>query len=200
MTQFTESTVESATLTWFESLGYATLHGPAIAPGEPAAERASYCDVVLEGRFRAALKAVNPHLPAEALEDAARQVLRPPGPSLVESNHRFHRMLADGVNVEYRGADGRVVGDKAWLFDFERPERNDWLAVNQFTVVEGQHNRRPDLVVVVNGLPLAVIELKNPADENATLRSAFNQIQTYKAEIPSVFTPINRYLIFDAGY
>jgi type I restriction enzyme R subunit len=182
----TESVVEEAALAWFEGLGYTILHGPDIAPGEPAAERDSYAQVLLEGRLREALARLNPQFPASARDEALRKLKHPEAPGLLANNRALHRYLVEGVPVEYP-AEGRIVGDHARLFDFDAPERNDWLAVNQFTVVEGQHNRRPDLVVFVNGLPLAVIELKNAADENATLWAAFNQLQTYKAQIPALF-------------
>lgn len=187
--RLTESTVEEAALAWLEGLGYAVLSGPDIAAGEPAAERSDpgYRDVVLEGRLRSALGRLNPELPAEAIEDAYRKLLRTHAPSLVERNRALHRMLVDGVTVEYRRTDGSIAGTQARVIDFERPEENDWLAVNQFTVAEGQHNRRPDVVVFVNGLPLAVIELKNPADENATVWSAFQQLLTYQAQVPTLF-------------
>ena len=173
-----ESTVEDAALSWFKELGYGIGHGPHLAPGEPAAERDSFGDVVLVERLREAIRRLNPSIPAEAQEEALRKVLRPETPSLTANNRRFHAMLRDGVEVEYRRADGSIAGDRVRLIDFDDPEANDWLAVNQFTVIEGQHNRRPDIVVFVNGLPLSVIELKNAADEDATIWSAFHQLQT----------------------
>ena len=200
MSVFSESTVESATLAWLESLGYAVLHGPDIASGLPAAERTdpNYRDVILEGRLRQALVRLNPDLPSEALEDAYRKLTRSDAPSLLERNRSVHRMLVDGVTVEYRRKDGSIAGTQARVIDFEKPDNNDWLAVNQFTVSEGQHTRRPDVVVFVNGLPLAVIELKNPADENATLQSAWHQLQTYQAQIPVLFAT-NAALIISDG-
>ena len=188
MSAFTESLVEEAALDWLRGLGYAVAYGPDLAPGEPATERAGFGDVLLLGRLRAALVRLNPGLPSEALDDALRKVTHPESPSLVENNRRFHRRLVEGVDVEYRRPDGGLAGDRAWLVDFDHPENNDWLAVNQFTVIENRANRRPDIVLFVNGLPLAVIELKNPADdaERATMRGAFKQLQTYKAEIPSL--------------
>ncbi|MBI3147734.1 MAG: type I restriction endonuclease subunit R [Betaproteobacteria bacterium] len=189
MSHFTESVVEDAALAWLEALGYAVLHGPDIAAGMPGAERSdpNYRDVVLERRVRDALAALNPALPAEALEDAFRKLTRSDAPSLPERNRAVHRMLVDGVTVEYRRADGAIAGAQARVIDFDTPGNNDWLAVNQFTVAEGQHTRRPDVVLFVNGLPLAVIELKNPADENATVWSAHQQLQTYQAQIPALF-------------
>ncbi len=193
----TESVVEQAALAWLESLGYAVKHGPDIAPGELDAERADYGEVALEDRLRQALVELNPDLPHEAIEDAYRRLTRPEGPSLVARNRAFHRMLVDGVTVEYRRPDGSIAGAQACVLDFEDPDNNDWLAVNQFTVVESKHSRRPDVVLFVNGLPLAVIELKNPADENATIWSAFQQLQTYKQEIPSLFTCNDALVISD---
>ena len=193
---FTESEVEIAAVEWFSRLGYAVLFGPDIAPGEPAAERDGYDQVVLVGRLQEAIGRLNPEIPEGAREDALRKVLLPESPALVTSNRAFHRMLVDGVEVEYRADDG-IRGDTVRLVDFDDPEQNDWLVVNQFTVVEGQINRRPDVVVFVNGLPLAVIELKNAADENATIWTAWNQFQTYKHQIPSLFTHNEALVISD---
>jgi len=189
LTAFTESVVEDAALTWLAALGYAVLHGPEIATGEPGAERSdpTYRDVVLDRRLRQALGRLNPDLPGEAVEDAFRKLVRVDAPSLVERNRAVHHMLVDGVTVEYRRPDGSIAGAQARALDFETVENNDWLAVNQFTVAEGQHNRRPDVVIFVNGLPLAVLELKNPADESATIWTAFQQLQTYQIQIPSLF-------------
>ena len=181
MSKFTESVVEDATLAWMESLGYTVKHGQDIAPGVLGAERndPNYRDVILEGRLRQALVILNPDLPSEALDDAFRKLTRVDAPSLVERNRIVHRMLVDGITVEYRRPDGSIGGAQARVLDYVRPDNNDWLAVNQFTVSETQHIRRPDVVLFVNGLLLGVIELKNPADENATVWSAFQQLQTY---------------------
>ena len=181
-----ESIVEDAALEWFGELGYSVGHGPHLAPGESAAERDSFSQVVLVERLRDAIRGVNPAIPEEAREEALRKVLRVGRPSLTQTNRALHRMLRDGVPVEYPRPDGSIAGDHVRLVDFGAVQANDWLAVNQFTVIEGQHNRRPDIVVFVNGLPLAVIELKNAADEDATIWSAYAQLQTYKAEIPSL--------------
>ena len=193
-----ESTVEAAALDWLASLDWAVLHGSDIAPDTPAAERADYGEVVLTNRLRSALARLNPDLPDDALEDALRRLTRPAGATLEARNRDFHRMLVAGVTVEHVGAEGRVRGAQVRVLDFGKPDNNDWLAVNQFTVVENKHERRPDIVLFVNGLPLAVIELKNPADENATIRSALHQLQTYKAEIPSLFT-LNAALVVSDG-
>ncbi len=181
-----ESIVEDAALEWFGELGYAIGNGPHLAPGEPAAERASFGEVVLVGRLREAIWRLNSAIPEDAREEALRKVLRVGTPSLSQTNRTFHRMLRDGISVEYPRADGSIAGDHVRLVDFDDVRANDWLAVNQFTVIEGQHNRRPDIVVFVNGLPLGLIELKNAADEDADIWSAYRQLQTYKAEIPTL--------------
>jgi type I restriction enzyme R subunit len=181
-----ESIVEEAALTWFGELGYAIGHGPHIAPGELAAERESFGDVVLIGRLRAAIARLNATIPEEAREDALLKILRVGTESLLQTNRIFHRMLRDGVNVEYSRADGSIKGDTVRLLDFADASANDWFVVNQFTVIEMHHNRRPDVVVFVNGLPLGLIELKNAADEGATIWSAYAQLQTYKSEVPSL--------------
>lgn len=200
MSAITENTLEQTTLEWFESLGYATAFGPEIACDGTRPERkasAQYADVVLEGRLRTALQDINPSIPQSAIEDAVRKIILTESPTLIENNRRFHRLLTDGVDVSFM-ADGREVFDKIWLLDLKNLENNDWLVVNQFTVIENQKNRRPDLLVFINGLPLAVIELKNPADEKTTIRQAFNQLQTYKQDIPCLFT-YNEMLIVSDG-
>ena len=185
--RFTENEVEDAALEWFSGLGYAVLHGPDISPDGPTPERVSYDQVVLTGRLRAALERLNPHLTPETLDEVRRKVNQAETPSLIEENRRLHRYLIEGVPVEVARDDGSIGGDTARLIDFDDVDANDWLAVNQYTVIENTRNRRPDVVLFVNGLPLAVIELKNPGDENATLDGAFNQLQTYKDQIPSLF-------------
>ena len=197
---FTESAVEEATFEWLERLGYTVLHGPEIAAGEPAAERddPGYHDVILERRLRQALRRLNPALPQEAIEDAYRRLTRIDAPTLVTRNHALHLYLVEGVTVEYTRPDGSIGGALVRVIDYDDPDNNDWVALNQFTVVEGQNNRRPDVLIFLNGLPIALMELKNPADENATIWSAFEQIQTYKAQIPSLFT-YNEWLIVSDG-
>jgi type I restriction enzyme R subunit len=195
---FTESAVEQAALAWLESLGYMILSGLEIGPGELQAERDNYGQVVLERRLRQALQGLNPKVPMDALEEALRKLTRPDLPSLVANNHVIHKYLVEGVPVEYQRPDGSIGGDLVRVFDCDKPENNEFLAVNQFTVVEDQHERRPDIVLFVNGLPLAVIELKNPADEKADVWKAFNQIQTYKQQIPSLFT-FNEALVLSDG-
>ena len=182
-----ESDIEESTLQWFSDLDYAVLHGPDIAPGTPNAERSSYKDVVLKQRLHDVVSRLNPTIPSDTQQEAINKILNPNSQVLVQNNNNFHSMLVDGVEVEYRQEDGSIRGDRVKLIDFETPENNDWLVVNQFTVAE-ESNCRPDIVAFINGLPLAVIELKNPTDESATITSAFHQIQKYKKEISSLFT------------
>lgn len=195
---FSESVIEQAALAWLESMGYLILSGLEIAPGEPAAERDNYGQVVLEYRLRQALARLNPEVPADALEEAFRKLTRPDSPSLVANNHTLHKYLVEGVPVEYQRKDGSIGGDLVRVFDYDEPEDNEFLAVNQFTVVENQIERRPDVVLFINGLPIAVMELKNAATENATVWSAFNQLQTYKMQIPSLFS-FNEAMVISDG-
>jgi len=197
MSKTSETTLEKMALDWFQALGWQSAFGPDISPGGSGCERGEYGQVVLVGRLRTALESINPNIPPDALEEAIRKLSRSESPSLIENNRRFHRMLTDGVDVSYM-QDGREVHDKVWLLDLEELENNDWLAVNQFTVTEDRRNRRPDIVVFVNGLPLSVIELKNPADEKATIRNAFNQLQAYKGDIPTLFD-YNELLVISDG-
>jgi type I restriction enzyme R subunit len=187
MSGINESDVERAAQQWFQDLGYRLVFGPYMAPTEPSSERTSFGDPVLAERHRAALKRLNPTLPKDALDEAFRRATVPQHPSLIGNNRAFHRMLVEGVAAECRRKDDSIGTEIVRLIDFDNPEANDWLAVNQFTVIEGQHNRRADVVIFVNGLPLGVIELKNPADESADIWAAFNQLQTYKQQIPSLF-------------
>ena len=175
-----ESLVEQATLAWLESLGWSVTSGPDIAPDTPGAERADYGDVVLVRRLQDVLGWLNPDLPASALGDAFRKLTRLEGTSLEFRNRAFHRLMVNGVNVEYRDADGDLRGAQVKVIDFDDPSNNDWLAVNQFTVTENKNTRRPDVILFVNGLPLGIIELKNPVDEDATIWTAWQQLQTYK--------------------
>lgn len=192
-----ESHVEEHALAWLRELGYTTLFGPDIAPGEPRAEREHWHDVILKPRLAAAIARLNPGIPADAQEAALKKILHPDSPSLVNNNRTFHRMLVDGVEVEYHRPDGTIKGDQVRLADFEHPEKNDWLAVNQFTVIENHHNRRPDILLFLNGLPIVIIELKNPTDEKATIETAYRQIQTYKQQIPALFAHNEMIVISD---
>jgi len=221
-----EAQIESAALAWLEASGWRIKHGQEIAPDGLFAERQDFGQVVLEQRLRDALARLNPALPAEALEDAFRKLTRPEGADLLQRNRALHRLLIEGIPVEYlqpsprpdghpsptgrgdggegaqlrRGDEGE--GLRRWgiarVIDFEDPGANDWLAVNQFAVIENRHSRRPDIVLFVNGLPLAVLELKNAADADATIWTAWQQLQTYQAEIPSLFAP-NAVLVVSDG-
>lgn len=188
MSGITEGVVEEACLEYFGALGYSTLHGPEIGPGGAAQERSSWEDVVLVERLRDAVARINTDLPAASVDAVVAKVLRAESQNAIAENLRVHQLVTEGVSVEYRAKDGSIRHTLAWLIDFNQPESNDWLAVNQFTVVQAGKNRRPDVVVFVNGLPLGLIELKNPGDENATLKGAFNQLQTYRKDIGALFT------------
>jgi type I restriction enzyme R subunit len=198
MARLTESAVEDAALGWLEATGWRIANGPDLAPDMPGGERADYGEVVLAQRLRDALGRLNPELPAEALEDACRKLTRPEGAELVQRNRAVHRLLVDGVTVEYRDSTGRIRGAQARVIDYDVPAKNDWLAVNQFAVVENRRSRRADVVLFVNGLPLVVLELKNAASEEATIWTAFQQLQTYKAEVPSLFAA-NAVLVVSDG-
>ena len=188
MTTITEADVEQAALDWLAGLGWQVAHGPDIGPDGAYPERGDYGQAALERRLSDALARLNAGLPADALDDAYRKLTRPQGSTLEAHNRAFHRMLVDGVEIEYRDADGRVRGDQVRVMDFDNPANNDLLAVNQITVTEDRNTRRPDVVLFVNGLPLGIIELKNPADEDATIWTAWHQLQTYKAELPALFS------------
>ena len=193
---FSESVVEEAAFGWFRELGYQLVGGPDSLLA-PCPLRDGYSDVVLLGTLQSTLTRLNPDLPSEALGDGLRRLIRPAGATLRARNRSSHRMLVNGVNVEYQEGDG-IRGAQVQVIDFDDPSNNDWLAVNQFTVVEDKNRRRPDIVVFVNGLPLGVIELKNPADEEATVWEAWHQLQTYKAELPSLFS-MNEILVVSDG-
>lgn len=184
---FNEDLVEQAALAMFQELGWQFADPLLIGPDWAQKARASYGEVVLRDKLDAAARQLNPGMPPEALEAAIKQVLTAQTPSLIEENRRVHRLLVDGIDVEYRRADGTIKGDKVRLIDFANPVNNDFTVTNQFTVVESGHNRRPDIIAFINGLPVAVIELKNAASENATISDAYNQLQTYKLQIPSLF-------------
>ena len=187
MSKITENAIELYTIEELESLGFQFLNGPTVAPDGDAPERREYGDILLAGRLRAALQKLNPAIPENARELALREVQRIGSPELITNNETFHRFLTDGVPVQYR-LDGNEKNDYVWLIDFENPLNNELLVVNQYTVIENNQNKRPDILLFVNGIPLVLIELKNAADETATIRRAFDQIQTYKATIPSLFT------------
>ncbi len=202
MTTFTESTIEQAAIDWLKGLGYDYAFGPDLASDGFTPEREHYKEAILPGRLQDALRRINPTLPEEALQEAFRQLTHPNQPSLLRNNHAFHRLFVEGVAVDYKDPDGRLVSGRVWAIDWEDVDKNNWLAVNQYTVEasykNAKVNRRPDMVVFVNGLPLSVIELKNAADENATIWSAFNQLQTYKEQISDLFV-YNELLIVSDG-
>ena len=193
-----EADVEQATLSWLSSLGWQTAYGPDIAPDTPGAERADFTQVVLEERLRDALLNLNPGIPTSALETGLRNLINPDGPTLETRNRAFHHALTRGVTVPVRQSDGTMTGIPATVVDFENPENNNWLAVNQFTVKENQSTRRADIVLFLNGLPLGIIELKNPADENADIWDAWQQLQNYQNELPSLFS-LNEFQIVSDG-
>lgn len=187
MAYLSEAAIEQVVLDQLAGLGYAIATDGEIGPDSKAPEREAYADVVLLKRLTAAIERLNPAIPVEARGDALRRVLATEKPSIVEENRRLHKLMVEGVDVEFYSEDGTIRGDKVRLIDFDDIGANDWLATGQFTVIEGSINRRPDIVVLVNGLPLGVIELKAPGGPNATLTSAYNQLQTYKTQIPSLF-------------
>jgi type I restriction enzyme R subunit len=182
-----EAAVEELVLDQLRGLGYTMASDPAIGPDGKTPERESYADVLLGRRLAAAIHKLNPAIPSVVQRDALLKIRATEKPALVDENRRLHRMIVEGVDVEYYDQDGTIRGDKVRLIDFEDPAANDWLVTGQFTVIEGRANRRADVVVFVNGLPLGVIELKAPGGESATLEAAHNQLQTYKAQIPSLF-------------
>jgi type I restriction enzyme R subunit len=197
MSKIYEQQIETLVMELLESLGYEGVYGPDIAFDGIRPERNSYEDVVLEERVRKAIFRLNPTIPTEAKEEAVKQIQRLNSPELITNNEAFHRMLTEGIPVSFQ-KDGQVRGGLVWLVDFQNPSNNEYVAVHQFTVIENHYQKRPDVVLFVNGLPLVVIELKNPVDENATLKSAYNQLQTYKQMIPSLFT-YNSILVISDG-
>lgn len=198
MASIVESHVEDATLAWLEEEGYKIGSGPDLGPDGITPERSSYGDVVLTTRLRDAIARLNPEIPHDIQEEVFRRIVRTEKPSLVEENRRLHELMTGGVSVEVPRPDGSIGGELVRLIDFNDTDKNDWLALNQVTVIEERVNRRPDVVVFLNGMPVGVIELKNPGDENATLDGAFNQLQTYKNCIPSLFRT-NAVLIISDG-
>ncbi|RLA44541.1 MAG: hypothetical protein DRR06_09430 [Gammaproteobacteria bacterium] len=194
----TEDQLEQLCLDWFQSIGYDYICGYDIAPGEPAAERTDYRQILLHDRLLAQLEVINPQIPILTLEQVARQLTRPEYPVLIKNNKAFHRLLLEGVKVEYKDSAGKEKTDYVKLIDFFNDANNQFLVVNQYTITGSKGNRRPDVMVFVNGLPLAVLELKNPADNNADIWSAFQQLQTYKEELPELFM-FNEALVISDG-
>jgi type I restriction enzyme R subunit len=197
MTKLTESAIELFAIAQLEQLGYRYVHGPNIAPDSEKPERSRWDEVLLSGRLAQALNRINPNLPQAMLQGALKDVERIHSPELLTSNEAFHRLLTEGVKMSTH-KDGGERGEIVWLVDFNNPENNEFLVINQFTVIENNINKRPDLVLFVNGMPLVVIELKNATDENATVKSAFKQLETYKHTISSLFT-YNALLVISDG-
>ena len=192
-----ENEIEDIALSYLQSLGYSYLLGTDISYDGEHPER-QYNEVVLATRLRDAIDKLNPNITQDAKEDALKKVLRTDSPNLLINNETFHKYLTDGVDVEVR-TDSGIRGEKVYIVDFSNPENNEFLAINQFTVIEGNQNKRPDIILFINGLPLVVIELKNAVDENATIKSAYNQIQTYKQTIPTLFT-YNELVVVSDGW
>lgn len=187
MTKITESAIELLAIQRLESLGYNYLYGPDIATDGYSPERDSFEQVLLLNRIKTAVRRINPGIPADAQNEAIKEIQRIASPELLANNETFHRLLTEGIPVTKR-VQGDDRGDRVWLIDFKNPQNNEFLVINQFTIVENHQNKRPDILLFVNGIPLVVIELKNAADEKANVHSAFRQIETYKAIIPSLFT------------
>ena len=197
MTKITENDIELLAIELLEKQGYHYVHGPSIAHDGENPERSSYEEILLTYRMAEAVRRINPTVPPAAKQEAIKEIQRIHSPELLTNNENFHRMLTEGIKVSYQ-KDGQQRGDLVWLIDFHTPENNDFIVANQFTVVEDGVNKRPDVILFVNGIPLVVIELKNAADENATIKSAFRQIETYKAVIPGLFT-YNAFSIISDG-
>ncbi len=193
----TEDQLEQETLAWLAATGYLHCYGLDMAPDGSAPERTNYSQVLLVGRLREAIKRLNPLVPLVAREDALQQVLNLDTPVLLAANRAFHQLLVNGVPVEYQ-IDGETRGDFVRLIDFAEVGANEWLAVNQFSIKGAKHTRRPDIILFINGLPLVLLELKNPADEKADIWKAYDQIQTYKEQIPDVFQ-YNEVLVISDG-
>ncbi|OQX09447.1 MAG: DEAD/DEAH box helicase [Thiothrix lacustris] len=197
MSRLTESAIEDFAIKLFERQGYTYIHAPDIAPDSETPERSNYADVFLSGRLEQAIKRINPKLPANALQNALKEVQRINSPELLTNNETIHRLLTEGVPVSTQ-KDGDERGERVWLIDFNHPDNNEFVVANQLTVIENHQNKRPDLVLFINGLPLVVIELKNATDENATLKAAYQQLETYKYTIPSLFNT-NAFLVISDG-
>lgn len=197
MTRITENSIESFAIGLLEKLGYEYMYAPDIAPDGETPERENYEQVLLLNRLQNAIKRINKTIPSDTQTEAIKEIQRIASPELLANNETFHRLLIEGIPVSKR-VDGDDRGDRVWLIDFKNPYNNDFVVANQFTVVENNNNKRPDVIVFVNGIPLVVIELKNAADENASINSAFKQIETYKSIIPSLFT-YNGFVVISDG-
>lgn len=195
---FCESHLEEATLEWFEELGYEVVFGPEISPDGEYSEREDYSDVLLSERLKEALKRINPNMSDNSINDAFRQISIPQSPSLLMNNKAFQKMITDGIDVHAKQEDGSYRTEKVYVYDFEKPLNNEFMAINQFTIIEHGIEKRPDVIIFVNGIPIVVIELKSASDENVDITDAYNQIQTYKMSIPSLFT-YNSFMVTSDG-
>lgn len=198
MFKYNESELEIAALEWLEEMDYEIVEGPDIAPDGDYAERESFHDVVLVNRLRDSLQKINPTVERKVIEEAIQKIIANASPNLVLNNKQFHKLVTDGIEIQTQGTDGYNPTVSVYVFDFENPKNNDFMAVNQFTIIEGQANKRPDVIVFVNGLPLVVIELKNATNEDVDITDAYNQLQTYKQAIPTLFR-YNAFLIASDG-
>jgi type I restriction enzyme, R subunit len=197
MSKLSESEIETLAIERLQTLGFDYVYAPDIAPDSSNPERESFAEVLLLSRLRNAVARINPTLPPAALDEAIKTIQRISSPELLANNEAFHRLLTEGVNVSYQ-KDGNTRGDLVWLVDFENIDNNEFVVANQFTIIENNQNKRPDLILFVNGLPLVVVELKNAVDENTTLTSAYRQIETYKKTITSLFT-YNGFVVISDG-
>ncbi|MDI6879233.1 MAG: type I restriction endonuclease subunit R [Desulfitobacteriaceae bacterium] len=195
---FCESHLEEATLEWFEELGYEVVFAPDIAPEGEYPEREDYSEVILSERLKEALIRINPKLPSDAIEEAFRQIIIPKSPSLLMNNKSFQKMITDGIDVQVKQPDASYKTEKAYVIDFEKPLNNEFMVTNQFTIIEHGVEKRPDEIAFVNGIPLVVIELKSASDENVDITDAYNQLQTYKMTIPSLFI-YNSFMVTSDG-
>jgi len=195
---FCESHLEEATLEWFEELGYEMVFAPDIAPDGEYSERIDYSDVILTERLKEVLTRINPKLPSDAIEEAFRKITIPQSPSLLVNNQAFQKMITDGIDVQVKQPDASYKTEKVYVFDYKKPLNNEFIVANQFTVIEHGVEKRPDVIVFVNGIPLVVIELKNAVNENVNITDAYNQLQTYKTKIPSLFT-YNSFMVTSDG-
>jgi type I restriction enzyme, R subunit len=196
MDKINENEIELATIDILKDLGYKYIHGEEIAPDSENPERQRWDDVVLKGRLLESLERINPRIPKSALDEAVKKVLRISGQNIIQNNEKFHTMLTKGLDIEFR-KNGKIEADKIWFIDFEDPNNNEFLVINQFAIIENNKHRRPDLVIFINGMPLSVVELKNLANEKTGVYSAFKQLETYKQEIPSIFNYNELLLISD---
>ncbi|MDD4496507.1 MAG: HsdR family type I site-specific deoxyribonuclease, partial [Eubacteriales bacterium] len=198
MSNFNENHLEQAVMEWFQDLGYQTLYGPDISPGGSFAERESFGDVVLYGRLHSALKRINRQYSERVIDELVKKITRQQSLSISQNNAAFQKIITDGIDVEVRQKGGGVKTEKAYIFDLSDIENNEFIAINQYTIIENGKERRPDIVVFINGIPLVVLELKNASNEDVGIVEGFNQLQTYKTDIPTIFN-YNAFLITSDG-